>query len=67
MSSRIEREQVRRLAKGGAVLLEVLPAAEYEDEHLPGAINIPVANLGEQAPSSLSLDQPIIVYCYDSQ
>jgi len=67
MSTRLDRDQVRRLAKGGAVLVEVLPSAEYEEEHLAGAINIPVEVLANEASRQLSYDQPVIVYCYDSQ
>ncbi|HEX3722944.1 MAG TPA: rhodanese-like domain-containing protein [Nitrolancea sp.] len=67
MTTRVDREQVRRLVKGGAILVDVLPSAEYEDAHLAGAINIPVARIAEEAPERFSRDQPIIVYCYDSQ
>jgi rhodanese-related sulfurtransferase/CBS domain-containing protein len=67
MSTRLDRDQVRRLVKGGAVLVEVLPPSAYEDEHLAGAINIPVEDLAQQAPQYLSREQPVIVYCYDSQ
>jgi phage shock protein E len=52
---------------GGAQLVEVLPAMEYEAEHLPGAINIPLQKLDRQTTAALRQDQPIIVYCYDLQ
>lgn len=43
MPTAIDRQEVQRLlAAAQAQLVEVLPAAEYEDEHLPGAINIPL-------------------------
>ena len=35
------RDEVRRLVEEEAQLVDVLPPDEYEDEHLPGAINIP--------------------------
>jgi rhodanese-related sulfurtransferase len=41
----IGRDQVRQLLEQGAQLVEVLPEPEYEDEHLPGAINIPLKTL----------------------
>jgi rhodanese-related sulfurtransferase len=50
----------------GAQLVEVLPADEYEDEHLPGAINIPLKELVGVAPNRLDPNRPVIVYCYDS-
>jgi rhodanese-related sulfurtransferase len=45
----------------------VLPAAEYADEHLPGAINIPLKELDRETTSRLDQTRPVIVYCYDSQ
>jgi rhodanese-related sulfurtransferase len=46
----------------------VLPKAEYEQEHLPGAINIFLKHLDrESAAAQLTQEQPIIVYCHDYQ
>jgi rhodanese-related sulfurtransferase len=53
------------MTAGGVVVVEVLPADEYEDEHLPGAINIPIKQLEALAPERLAPDRPVIVYCYD--
>ncbi|MGB2952401.1 MAG: rhodanese-like domain-containing protein [Gaiellaceae bacterium] len=61
----VDRDEVRRLAREGAQLVEVLPSAEYEDEHLPGAINMPLKQLAELAPERLDPSRPVIVYCYD--
>jgi rhodanese-related sulfurtransferase len=41
MATRIDLGQLQELVDGGGQLVEVLPAAEYADEHLPGAINLP--------------------------
>ena len=46
---------------------EVLPEAEFEDEHLPGAINIPLKQLDRERVQDLERGRPVIVYCYDSQ
>ena len=67
MPTEIQRDEVRRMVAGGAQLVEVLPAEEYEAEHLPGAINIPLQQLDRQTTVPLQQDQPVIVYCYDSQ
>jgi phage shock protein E len=67
MPTEIHRDDVRRLVADGAQLVEVLPAQEYEAEHLPGAINIPLKQLDRQTTAQLQRDQPLIVYCYDSQ
>ena len=40
MPTEIGREDVRRLVDQGAQLVEVLPAEEYNHEHLPGALNL---------------------------
>ncbi len=54
----------QRLAQG-AQLLDVLPAEDYEEDHLPGAINIPVKELNAKTAARLAKDRPVIVYCYD--
>jgi rhodanese-related sulfurtransferase len=67
MPTEIDREQVRRLLDEGAQLIEVLPQAEYEDEHLPNAINIPLKELDREHVQGLERGRPVIVYCYDGQ
>jgi rhodanese-related sulfurtransferase len=68
MPTSIDRHQVQRLvAEEQAQLVEVLPADEYTDEHLPGAINIPLKQLDRQTTRRLDRDRPVIVYCYDDQ
>ncbi|MGH7966124.1 MAG: rhodanese-like domain-containing protein [Candidatus Binatia bacterium] len=67
MPTKIEKEEVQRLIEAGVQLIEVLPAEEYEDEHLPGAINIPLDQLDRQTTAALQRDRPLIVYCYDYQ
>jgi rhodanese-related sulfurtransferase len=68
MPTSIDRHQVQRpLAEQQAQLLEVLPAAEYDDEHLPGAINIPLKELDRQTTSRLDRGRPVIAYCHDYQ
>jgi rhodanese-related sulfurtransferase len=67
MPTEIHREDVRKLVAGGASLVEVLPAKKYEDEHLPGAINIPLTKLDQKTTVQLPRDRPMIVYCNDYQ
>ena len=61
----IDRDEVQRLLAAGAQLVEVLPPAEYEEEHLPGAINIPLKQLDRETTGQLDRGRPVIVYCYD--
>ena len=64
----IDRDEVRRLiADEDAQLVEVLPAEDFEEEHIVGAINIPLKELDERAPHELNRDRPVIVYCNDYQ
>jgi rhodanese-related sulfurtransferase len=61
------RQDVQRLLAQNAKLVEVLPADEYEAEHLPGALSIPLKTLNRQSVSQLDRDRPVIVYCWDLQ
>jgi rhodanese-related sulfurtransferase len=65
MSSRIEIDRLRELLGAGAQLVEVLPADEYEEEHLPGAVNIPLKTLDAQSTARLDKANPVVVYCWD--
>ena len=51
----------------GAQLVDVLPREEYEDEYLPGAINIPLKELDREMIARLNRDASVIVYCHDYQ
>lgn len=61
----IGRDELQRLLAAGAQLVEVLPPAEYEEEHLPGAINIPLKQLNRETAAQLDRGRPVIVYCHD--
>ena len=64
----ILRDEVQRMIAGeDAQLVEVLPPAEYEDEHIAGAINIPLKRLDGESVSVLDRARPVIVYCHDAQ
>jgi rhodanese-related sulfurtransferase len=65
VSARIEIDRLRELLDGGAQLVEVLPPEEFEDEHLPGAISIPLKSLDEQSTATLDKSNPVVVYCWD--
>jgi rhodanese-related sulfurtransferase len=66
MPREIDREAVRRLVDQGAQLVEVLPANEYREEHLPGATNLPLRKLETQATDVLDRHRAVVVYCWDS-
>ncbi len=64
MPRQIERDEIRRMVDRGAQLVEVLPVEEYEEDHLPGAISIPLRRL-EAGLRHLDPARPVIVYCWD--
>ena len=68
MPTTIDREELQRLRREEhAELVEVLSQAEFDDEHLPGAINIPLKTLDRDSAASLDPQKPVIAYCYDYQ
>ena len=63
MPTPIRRDEVQRLIRDeGAQLVEVLPPPMFEDEHIEGAIKIPLKDLNTQTTSPLDKDRPVIVY-----
>ena len=65
MVTRVELDQLQSLIREGAQLVEVLPAPGYQEEHLPGAINIPLKQLDARSAARLDRGRPVVVYCYD--
>ena len=66
MAAGVELAQLKRLLAEGAQLVEVLPEAEYAEEHLPGAVNIPLKQLDATTVGQLDRTRPLVVYCWDS-
>ena len=66
MAQVIDRKAVRRLIEQGAQIVDVLPAEEYAEDHLPGAINLPLRKIEAESCRALDRAWPIIVYCADS-
>jgi len=67
MRTIIDRHQLQELVSQGAQLVEALPAVDYNEAHLPGAINLPLKQLTRQTAASLQRSLPVIVYCNDFQ
>jgi rhodanese-related sulfurtransferase len=44
----------------------VLPAKEYDEEHLPGAISIPLKTLDAATVAVLDRGRAVVAYCWDS-
>lgn len=59
-------EALDELLASGAQLVEVLPRAEYLEEHLPGAVNIPLRDVSAEGVTILDPGRSVVVYCWDS-
>jgi rhodanese-related sulfurtransferase len=57
--------EVKQLLDQGAQLVDVLGEDEFEHDHLPGAINIPLKQLDATTASRLDRNRPVLVYCND--
>lgn len=65
MPTRIEIDELRELLESGVQLIDVLPQEEYAEEHLPGAIGIPLKKLDAATTKALAKERRTVVYCWD--
>jgi rhodanese-related sulfurtransferase len=66
MSARVfSVAEVKQLLDQGVQLVDVLGADEFEHDHLPGAINIPLKQLNATTAARLDRDRSVLVYCDD--
>lgn len=65
MPTTIGRHRVLELLDHGAQLVEVLPRDEYDEEHLPGALHLPLKSLDQSAVAALDRARPVVAYCWD--
>ena len=65
MPRNVDRDELQQLLEAGAQLVEVLPKEEFEEEHLPGAMNIPLRKIDSEALQKLDPNRPVVVYCWD--
>jgi phage shock protein E len=49
--------------KGGAKIIDVRTAEEFNEEHYPNALNIPVDQIRQRLTEFGEKNAPIIVYC----
>lgn len=66
MPTVIQRAEVQRMLGEGAQLLDALAAEEYAEEHIVGAVNVPLAVLNRGTTAHLDRSRPIVVYCHDT-
>lgn len=57
------RSNARERVANGALLLDVRTPAEFSERHIPGAVNVPVQELGARLRELGPKHRPIVVYC----
>jgi rhodanese-related sulfurtransferase len=57
--------ELKALLEQGAQLVDVMPPDEFAQDHLPGAINIPLRQLNAETAARLDKDRPVVLYCND--
>jgi phage shock protein E len=62
-TGKISRDEAHRLVKEGAKLVDVRSKAEFTSLHLPGAINVPLADLTGRGTKLGPKDAPVVLYC----
>jgi rhodanese-related sulfurtransferase len=67
MAEPVNRDELQTLAHNGAQIIEVLGRSEYEQAHIPEAMNIPLAELSSDTAAVLIRERMIVLYCYDFQ
>ena len=66
VADQITYQRLRELLDAGAQLVDVLPEQEHAEEHLPGAINIPLKTLDAVSSTQLDKTKAVVVYCHDA-
>lgn len=56
-------ELVKALKEGRAVVVDIRVAEDYEEEHIKGALSIPLEEVRERGPRELPPDKLIVTYC----
>ena len=64
---RIDLNGVLELQNQGAQLVEVLGRQQFQTQHIPGALSLPLSKFKASELAKLHKDRPIIVYCWDYQ
>lgn len=55
--------EAKQLVSSGAKLVDVRTPDEFSGAHIPGAVNVPLNELGRRGGSLGPKDKPIVLYC----
>ncbi|MBS2028134.1 MAG: rhodanese-like domain-containing protein [Deltaproteobacteria bacterium] len=56
-------ERAHALVQSGAKLVDVRTPSEFQAGHIPGAVNVPLQELGSRAGSLGEKTRPVVLYC----
>lgn len=59
----ISSQQAKQLVQAGAKLVDVRTPGEFASGHLPGAVNVPLQELGARLKSLGAKEKPVVLYC----
>lgn len=63
MTTAISRKELQDLiASADVQIVDVLPDREFNESHIPGAVNIPLKELTAESVQALRRDKPTVVY-----
>lgn len=63
MVKAVDRSELVWLIEADSVqLVDVLPGPEYQREHIPGAVSIPLKSLNQETTQVLDRAKPVAVY-----
>lgn len=65
MTARIDAIDAHELMAKGVPFLDVLPAPIFAEEHLPGAVNVPLETFHPSDLADRARSDPLVVYCFD--
>lgn len=63
----ITTEELEQLKESGKPfkLVDVLSTEHFQDEHIQGAVNLPLENIASEAMNRFDMEEEIVVYCKD--
>jgi phage shock protein E len=56
------KDTVKKRIEAGAIIIDVRSHAEFAAGAYPGAVNIPLQDLGRRVPE-IRNDRPVVLYC----
>ncbi len=65
MTARVDAREAEELIAGGAMLIDVLPATVFRQEHLPGARSLPLDEFRPEQVEPWDRAATLLVYCHD--